>query len=189
MKLNIAMIGGGDVLTGATNGRRVLSELLAAAEPEPLDPEVVFLDFSGVTVATASFLRESILAFRDFVRSHRSNLYPVIADANAAVRDELQELVRPPRGDVLIACTLGGGEPKNAMLIGNLEKMQRRTFDLVRAFGETGASELMRHRGVEDRVRSATAWNNRLASLASLGLLVEMRQGRTKRYKPVLEGV
>ena len=33
----------------------------------------------------------------------------------------------------------------------------------------------------------ATAWNNRLASLAAKSLVVEILQGRTKKYRPVLE--
>ena len=35
----------------------------------------------------------------------------------------------------------------------------------------------------------ATAWNNRLSSLAALGLIIEMSLGRTKRYKPLLQGL
>ena len=30
-----------------------------------------------------------------------------------------------------------------------------------------------------------TAWNNRLAALAAVGLVVEVSAGRTKRYKPL----
>jgi hypothetical protein len=35
----------------------------------------------------------------------------------------------------------------------------------------------------------ATAWNNRLTSLAAKSLVVEILQGRTKKYRPVLEVV
>ena len=40
-----------------------------------------------------------------------------------------------------------------------------------------------------DPVKSPTAWNNRLASLAMLGLVAEISQGRSKHYKPIFEGV
>jgi hypothetical protein len=34
-----------------------------------------------------------------------------------------------------------------------------------------------------------TAWNNRLSALAMSGLVVELSEGRSKRYKPMFEGV
>jgi len=46
----------------------------------------------------------------------------------------------------------------------------------------------MREYGEREGVKQ-TAWNNRLVSLAALGLIVEITQGRAKRYKPLFEGV
>jgi hypothetical protein len=68
-------------------------KLLERTEKEPAAPEQVFLDFGGVTVATASFLRETVLAYRDTVRRRRSNFYPVVANADQLVEDELKVLV------------------------------------------------------------------------------------------------
>ena len=59
------------------------------------------------------------------------------------------------------------------------------TFDLVSERGETDAAELMREYGANEKPIAQTAWNNRLASLTSLGLLVESSQGRAKRYRPL----
>jgi hypothetical protein len=190
VKFDLRVIGGDAVLAGAISGKRVLGQLLASMTLEPTEPEPVFLDFGGVEVATASFLRESALAFRNAVRGRRSNFYPVIANANAIVQDELRELVSPPRNDVLIACKLdANGTVSNVTLIGELEPAQRRTFDLVRERGETDASELMHEFGKKEQITRTTAWNNRLTSLAFIGLLVELSQGRAKRYRPLFEGV
>lgn len=186
MRISMSEVGGGKVLAGALRGRDVLGRLLTLTREEPNRPEPVFLDFEEVEVATASFLRESALAFRDVVRGRRSNLYPVLANVNDAVRDELVELVRP-RSGVLMACTLGDdGTVIAADPIGELDPKQRMTFDLVRQRGETDAGELMRDHG--EGVSRATAWNNRLASLASLGLVIELSQGRAKRYRPLFAG-
>jgi hypothetical protein len=46
----------------------------------------------------------------------------------------------------------------------------------------------MRECGTKETVGS-TAWNNRLSSLVALGLIIELSYGRTKRYKPLLQGV
>jgi hypothetical protein len=190
MQIDMRKVGGSDVLAGALNGKRLFGKLLAATIQQPLEPEPVFLDFSKVRVATASLLRESVLALRDVVRGQRSNFYPVVANANTDIRDELRELVAGRRSDVIITCDLTeSGTVNNVRIIGDLEPIQRRTFDLVRQIGETDASELMRTHGSTDRTTRTTAWNNRLTSLAFLGLLVEVSQGRAKRYKPLFEGV
>lgn len=186
MRIDIGKIGGAAILAGALNGKRMLAQLVASSVQEPLEPEPFFLDFSKVEVATASFLRESVLMLRNIVRSQRSNFYPVVANANSDICDELHELVSGQRSDVLIACALSeSGTVSDVSLIGQLEPVQHRTFDLVRKLGETDASELMRAHGATDRTTRTTAWNNRLTSLAFLGLLVEVSQGRTKRYKPL----
>jgi hypothetical protein len=190
VKFDLEALGGSAVLAGAISGKRVLGQLLALMPAEPTQPAPVFLDFANVDVATASFLRESVLEFRNAVRGRRSNLYPVIANANAIVQDELRELVGPPRSDVLIACKQeANGAARDVILIGELEPAQRRTFELVRQCGETDASELMREFGEKEKITRTTAWNNRLTSLSFLGLLVELSEGRAKRYKPLFEGV
>jgi hypothetical protein len=179
----------GRVLAGALSGRKLLAKLVERTGEEPATPEPVFLDFDGVEVATASFLRETVLAFRDTVRGRRSNFYPVVANASDLVADELRVLVAA-RGDVLMLCTLDeDGKADQQRLVGELDPKQRVTFDLVQQRGETGAAELMREFGESEKTTFQTAWNNRLAALASLGLVVELSQGRSKRYRPLfMEG-
>jgi hypothetical protein len=170
------------VLAGVPNGRRALATLLERTSPEPTVAEAVYLDFANVEVATASFLREAVLTFRNTVRGRRSNLYPIVANANQLIMDELTLLITPYH-DVLMSCCLSlEGVASKPTLIGELDPKQRLTFDLVRERGETDASELMRVYGAEERVRQ-TAWNNRLTALATLGLVFETSQGRAKRYR------
>jgi hypothetical protein len=189
VRILLKEIGNSNVLAGALNGKSALMRLLGATILEPTEPEPLFIDFAGVDVATASFLRESIIAFRDIVRHKRSQFYPVIANPNEAVRDELVELVRA-RGDVLMTCALDdAGTVLSAAMVGNLDPKQLVTFDLVRQRGETDAGELMRVYGEKEGLKHATAWNNRLASLATLGLIIEISIGRAKRYRPLFAGV
>ncbi|MGH9351049.1 MAG: hypothetical protein ACRD2G_02640 [Terriglobia bacterium] len=188
MRILMRELAGAKVLAGAPNGQKVLMKLMEQTGREPAGPEPVFLDFSGVEVATASFLRESILAFRDTVRNRRSNFYPVIANVNDLIADELAVLLAP-HGDVLMLCTLDQkGRAHEAHLAGDLDPKQRVTFNLVRERGETDAAELMRVHGKDEGVKQ-TAWNNRLAALANLGLVVELSEGRAKRYRPLFTEV
>jgi len=185
MKISLRDASNSPVLAGAMNGKAALARLVVQTAAEPAAPEPVFLDFSGIEVATASYLRESVLAFRDVTRGRRSLFYPVIANANETVREELMVLLLP-RGDVLMACVLhDDGSVTGAAPLGELDPKQRQTFDLVHKHGETDAGALMRGYGESEGTKHTTAWNNRLSSLAALGLIVELSQGRAKRYRPL----
>jgi hypothetical protein len=187
MRIHMAKLVGAKVLAGALSGRKVVAKLLELTRQEPLEPDPVFLDFAGVNVATASFLRETVLAYRDAVRRRRSNFYPVIANANDLVEEELKVLVTSD-GDVLMLCTLDeNNHPHEPRLLGKLDPKQRLTFDLVQQRQETDAAELMRVHGKNEGVQQ-TAWNNRLSALASLGVVIELSEGRAKRYRPLLAG-
>jgi len=173
-----------EILAGARTGRNTLRVLLDRIGSNSRSPETVYLDFAGIEVATASFLRECILEFRDTVRRRWANYYPVVANANEAIVEELSVLLEPKR-DVLLLCELDDTKkPRRPRLVGDLEPKQQVTYDLVRELGEANAGELMRTANGEEQV-AQTAWNNRLASLSRLGLLMEHSHGRAKRYKPL----
>ena len=153
----------------------------------PPAPEAYFLDFGGVQLATSSFLRESVRAFRDFVRKQNPNVYPVIANAVEAIREEL-EIVLDARTDALWACELT--DEQRATSEANRytrSDAARGDIDLVVAHPEVDAPTLARKHGREHRV-GTTAWNNRLAALAAKGLVVEKSAGRSKIYRSLLEG-
>ncbi|MCW5829969.1 MAG: hypothetical protein KIT79_11720 [Deltaproteobacteria bacterium] len=175
------------ILAGAGFGRQSLGKLLERVE-EPAKPEVCFLDFAGIQVATASYLRESVVGFRDFVRNRRSQLYPVVANASQRIVEELEDLLTA-KGDVILSCNrTTSGEVSNVKLLGKLDPKQELTFKLVSQYGETDASTLMNdpRNGEQREDIKQTAWNNRLSSLVSKALIMEISNGRSKRYRPLL---
>ena len=58
MRFRLRDLADNEILAGAVAGRRILRLLLERIDREPTAPEPVYLDFQGVEVATASFLRE-----------------------------------------------------------------------------------------------------------------------------------
>lgn len=184
MKLTILSLAGGNpVLSGVQTGRELFGKLVAAAGPS-VEPEPVYLDFDGVTVATASFLREGVIAFRDHARATFPALYPVVANAAPVVTEELEFFLRH-RKDALWACRLTpAGEPRDPKVLGELDDAHRATFDLVTRLG-TASAPILAAQSQESL--APTAWNNRLANLAARGLLIERRSGKTKTFAPVLE--
>lgn len=188
MRIDMSEIGVGDgsVLAGVDSGRAAFARLIAKIVSEAAEPEIVFLDFSRVTVATASFLRECVLAFRDAVRGRRSNYYPVLADANKAIFDELSVLTAGG-GDVVVLCSFSRqGIPQDWRILGELDPKRRVTFDLVQRKGETDATALMAECGADEGIQQ-NAWNNRLADLSTLGLVIETSSGRSKRYRALFK--
>jgi hypothetical protein len=175
-------------LSGATSGIQFFGVLVQNLPPEPPRPTPLFLEFKDVTIATSSFLRESILPFRDFVRSRSPNFYPVIANPNQDVQDEFEDLMHR-QGDVFLFCNIDLDlNPSAISLFGELDPKQKITFDLVHKHGQMDARGLMQKYGDGEGVKHATAWNNRLASLAAAGILVEIRNGRAKAYRPLFNG-
>ena len=185
MRFDLQVYAEDGILAGSDTGRMVQAKLLAMTGKESDGPELCFLDFRGIEVATASFLREAIFAFRDTVRNRKSNLYPVLANASELVRDELQVLVKSV-GQAIMICSLSkNGHVEDVELIGDLERKQRLTFELVQERGETDAAALMRE---QKEAVGQTAWNNRLSGLADLGLVIELSEGRSKRYRKLFPG-
>jgi hypothetical protein len=184
VKLSILDLAGDQAeLSGVQAGRQLLGKLVAAARP-PAEPEPVYLDFDGVTVATASFLREGVIAFRDHVRATLPGLYPVIANASLAVTEELEFFLRHRRDAMWICNLTPTGEVHDPKILGELDEAHRSTFDLVARLGTASAPSLAAQ---SQESLAPTAWNNRLSSLAARGLLIERRSGKTKTFAPVLE--
>jgi hypothetical protein len=175
--------GGRPVLTGVQAGHQFLGKLVAAART-PVEPEPVYLDFDGVTVATASFLREGVIAFRDHARATLPGLYPVIANASPAVTEELEFFLRHRKDAMWICHLTPTGEVRDPKILGELDEAHRSTFDLVARLGMASAPSLAAQ---SQESLAPTAWNNRLSSLAARGLLIERRSGKTKTFAPVLE--
>jgi hypothetical protein len=187
MKLSLSSFARSGVLAGSSNGAEILSQLVAQVN-RVSTPTVVVLDFAGISVATGSFLRECVLGFRDYCRRSQPNLYLVVANLEDTVIEELQYLLQSKR-EALVACTLTpNGRATQPQILGTLEEKQRLTLEAVLAVEEADAGMLSERFGSTEKI-GVTGWNNRLASLAASGILMEVRHGRSKRYRPILEGL
>jgi hypothetical protein len=178
-------LGDEPILAGRLPGRRAFLTALEVL-PEFAEPTLVLLDFGGVDLATSSFLSEAVLPLRDHLRLRRHSGYVAVANLKDEVREEIEEMLRRS-GDALLTCTIDAdGRIVNIQLCGKLEDKLQETFSLVGQKRETTAAQLHEEFRTVDAV-GATAWNNRLATLAAKSLVVEILQGRTKKYRPVLE--
>ncbi len=171
--INLPMLRPGDepILAGRLAGKRAFAAALEHF-PEMAEPSLVLLDFNGVALATSSYLSEVLLPLRDHLRLRRHPGYTVAANLSDKVREEIEEMLRRS-GDAFLTCaTDASGHITDVQLCGKLD--------------DKTAAQLHEESRRIDMV-GATAWNNRLASLAAKSLVVEILQGRTKKYRPVLE--
>jgi len=173
----------GQILAGGANGRRLFEELWQKAIEAP-DSDTILIDFSGVSVATSSFLREGILVFRDRIRRERPDLYPIPVNLSADVREELNGLLNQVGEAMWISSTKQGKGVDGRALLGRIDGKLREALNLVEARGATDASSLW-HRLSRSEEVGITAWNNRLAALSRQGLIREERVGKKKTYRPL----
>lgn len=178
---------GESVLSGAVNGKVAFGSMIKEIDREPDAPTPLFLDFRNVEVATASYLRESVFSLKAYMRATGSQYYPVAANANESVYDELLTVANA-KGDAILNCLLDDSDRVTGVeLIGQLDPKQQMTFDLVQELKRASAGQLMETAGDSEGMKGQTAWNNRLAGLVAKGIIREFANGRSKYYRPVLE--
>jgi len=161
------------IAAGAGDGRRVASKCLEQIKAASL-PVLVQLDFSRIDMATASFLREAVLGVRWVVAEEQ--IAVVVGGANEQILDDLREVLLA-RSEVLpILKPIG-----QIIVLGELDPTLRRVLDLVDKHGPISAPELYEAHP-EQGIRGPSAWNNRLASLLDMGLLLKRREGRSNKF-------
>lgn len=187
MILRLHELANDDVLAGARDGIAMLATLIGVLGHAE-DTALAIIDFRDIRVATGSYLRESVLGFRNHCRQRTPPTAVVIANADVVVVDELRSLLSTS-GDALVTCDLPtGGAPQHGRVLGSLEEKQRTTLDAVLRLGIADARALHEKFHRTEAI-GVTGWNNRLAALAEKGILIEEKEGRTKRYRPVLTEV
>ena len=168
-------------LTGVSRARRLLTKLITwIATDSPKG--TLILDFCDVGDASASFLRESILAFRDYIRAYQPDLFPVLANLDGAVREEFDTLLKD-RGEAILGCRLdASGVPIAPEVIGALNPGLRRTLDLIRERGQLTLTDLRE----SSHQTKPTTWSNRIASLIKQGFVVPVQETNKRAYRFVL---
>jgi hypothetical protein len=166
-------------LTGVARARQLLAKLIewtAAESPKG----TLILDFTDIADASASFLREAILAFRDYVRAYQPDVFPVLANIAETVREEFDTLLKA-RGEAMPACRIDdAGNPVDAFVIGALEPSLSQTLNMIRARGQLALSDL------PTADVKTTTWSNRIASLIRQGFVVPIPEPNKRVYRFVL---
>jgi hypothetical protein len=188
-------------ITGKLHADRV-AVLFGELDDDELGSRVVF-DFEGIEMATASYLKASVLWAMTCGRMHAGiidpeelrqldathfrplSIFPLVAGANTEVETELQEIF----GGRGLACVVANEwTPKSVLsgrVVGKLEPTGAKTLKAIKGLPEFTAYDLQ-DRFPKEGV-NATAWNNRLVELYRLRLLRRRKQGKFWKYQPVAD--
>lgn len=182
LPLNLAVLTSRAILTGLSGGERCLSAV-SGAFSSPLRGEPVVLDMEGIEALGGSALRHLLLGIRKMETCQGSAIVLTnLSEDNLAEADLVADATRAP----YISARLTGGTLAQAEVRGPLDEKVAKALRLVLQAGEADAltvSQLSKESGV------VTAWNNRLVSLHSLGLLRQRKVGKRKLYSPVIGGL
>lgn len=178
-----------EVFGGATYGEVLLAELISAGRDLPSDCRVLALDFSDVSVATSSFLRTSILAFRAFWQAEQRQSAIVVCNLCQSVEEELDFLL-VQGSDAMVACRWVRSRLGEPRVLGKLDQKERECLEALEASDEPmDARAVAMHYGEDvSGGKRFTRWNNLLASLSKKGVLVERTDGRKKLYTFAVRG-
>ncbi len=180
--IHLDKIAGSTVLAGAAAGAAAQKNVVAKLIGRP--PKICALDCDGVEFASASFIREAIFGTRDALRRAGVSTQLVLVNAQNVVQEDVL-LVARTLGSSVVHAMMSPRGLANPTLLGELDEAQRETLELVLELGEATASDL----AAEKPSVKPTAWNNRLTSLVSRGVLIEGRRERHKVYRPVVRGL
>jgi hypothetical protein len=169
-------------LVGAGAGREMFREIVGALE---INREVgtVMVDLKGIDHVSASYFREAFVAFRNYCRTQGTQV--VFVNAGQSTLEDASLLADQAK-DVYLFGDEDRTEISNVHVVGRLDPKLDTTLKMLLDLGQ-GDAKTLKERSSE--VTVITAWNNRLAALVSLGVLVEQRSGKTKIYRPVFEGL
>jgi hypothetical protein len=192
------------IASGAHTGRThadLIKRAIADVE-SPDDGLIVAIDFSGIEIVTASYIKATVLCLATCGRLHAGaltageqktldwssveplNVFPLVVEASEDVRSEIDEVFG--RRGLACVCiqslTMDAAEGK---ILGNVDPAIARTLQSLRGQSETTAEEL--HASFPSEGVNITAWSNRLAELLRLRIARRKREGKTWRYQPLAQ--
>lgn len=170
-------------LAGAASGaswNRSVRPLIDSAAPG-----LHAIDFTGVRVATVSWLREGVLGLTKYIRAVREDITILAANVPDLVREELAVALEATSGVMIAAEVTPELEIITPCVLGRLDPALGETLRVVQHEREFDASFVSR----EIPELALSAANNRLAAIEAKGILRSERRGRARIYRPVLENL
>lgn len=170
-------------LAGATDGSAWYQAARSLIDGAPEGAFVV--DFAGIRIATVSWLREALIALLKYAGTMKPDLVLVVANLSDLVMEELQVALDATGTVMIVASFSPPADIAAPRVLGHLDPSLRETLMAVgdqQSFDAPLVCKALPHVG-------ASAANNRLVSLEAKNILRSHRSGRSRVYRPVMEGL
>jgi hypothetical protein len=164
---------GAETLLGRPMGEAHLPQLLSAILRAAPD-DVIYLDFSGITNITASYIAAAIVPLLRMVAAGSLGRYLIIGGLDAHCEEELAYVLKHEHTPVLQRTSDG-----SFRVLGPLDDAYAQTLDAVIKRGRVTAREL--HKATTSTI-GQTGWIKRLTTLHDLGLVKKAKVGREFAY-------
>lgn len=143
------------------------------------------IDFTGITLATVSWLREAILELVKYASVTRPDVLLIAANASHLVIEEMGIALEARKSVLILADVSPSMVATKPRLIGWLDHALDESLRAIVGIPECDASYLVKALPQ----LGLPAANNRLSALESKGVLTSERRGRSRIYRPILEGL
>lgn len=144
-----------------------------------LDPHTVaYLDFSGVSNVTASYIAATIVRLLRMIATETLDRYIVLGGVHPDYEDEIAYVLNTERLPALYRTGIG-----MVSVLGPLDDAYAQTYTAVKERGRVTAKEL--HDASKEDI-GQTGWIKRLTTLQTLGLIRRKKIGREFAYEPII---
>ena len=185
--------------TGERHAKLILDQIKRGGVSE--SGFIVVVDFSGIELATASYVKATVLWLALCGRLYAGalsaveqrslhgssveplNVFPVVFGANEDVQHEIDEVFARRNLPCLVANSMIGDLIRVGRVLGEIEPAAARTIAALAGFSEATAEDL--HEKWPGEGVNITAWNNRLSGLHRIRVARRRKQGKTWKYQPL----
>lgn len=189
---------------GATMGQQHIAPLVDALRGSRHVSQVILLDFAGIEVTNASYLKATALWLLRGGIAHADvederirtapagleafNVFPVAMNLSGEVREEFDTLLRSERLPFLAVESSEGDRIVRAVQMGHLEPALEETMTALSEEQRATATALCERYPRKPPIKPS-AWSNRLSELHRLRLARREREGRQWFYMSLADEV
>ncbi len=176
-RLDVAALVGTDALLGKLMGQAHFPLLLGAIL-RTTPGTIVYLDFTGITNVTASYVAATIVQLLRLIATGSLDRHLIIGGIHEDYQTEIEYVLNHEHTPILVRTTTGA-----LCVLGPLDTPYARTLDAVTQRGRVTAKELQ-HAATKERI-GQTGWIKRLTTLHAQGLVQRTKIGREYAYEPI----
>jgi hypothetical protein len=182
--IRVRDITGSNTLAGKSGGLRDFPKFVAAIEAVR-EASTVFLDWSDVELATASYFGATLVPLLRMTIAGDLDRYLIVGGLNQTCLDELKLVLEHLGLVVLLGDLSRKSAVRSVSVLGKLDTSYAEAFAAVQKAHGASAAELHARQGRTGTRIGRTGWIKRLTNLHRLRLVKKQRSGREYVFQSI----